>query len=69
MYKTLKVEMCRNNISVHWLAKEIDVTDKTLRNKINEITEFTWPEVCKIRKLVAPYMSLDELFEKEDGAA
>lgn len=66
MYRVLRGEMVKNKITILQLAEEIGVAEKTLRNKINGDTEFTWPEVCKIHRAVNPKMSKDELFKKED---
>ena len=62
MYRVLKGEMVKANISIRELAFEIGVTERSLRNKINGITAFTWNEVLKIREIVSPLMSLEELF-------
>lgn len=65
MYRVLKGEMVKIGLSVAQLAIMINVTEKTLRNKINGETEFTWSEVCKIHKIVNPEMSKEELFRKD----
>ncbi len=62
MYRVLKGEMVKANISIRELAFKIGVTERSLRNKINGITAFTWNEVLKIREIVSPSMSLEELF-------
>lgn len=69
MYRTLKAEMVRANISIKQLAIRIGITERSLRNKINGKTEFLWSETLKIRKIVAPDMSLEELFRFETKAA
>lgn len=69
MYKDLRIEMYRASITILALSAELGISEKTLRNKINGTTEFTWPEVVKIRKIVAPGMSLDDLFKKDSDAA
>ena len=46
MYRFLKAEMIKANISVPKLAKKIGVSEKTLRNKINESTECS----CTVKK-------------------
>lgn len=66
MYRNLRGEMVKKDLTVSKLASLIGVTEKTLRNKINGDTEFTWPEVCKIHHLVNPKMSKDELFTREE---
>lgn len=69
MYKDLRIEMYRASITILALSAELGISEKTLRNKINGTTEFTWPEAVKIRKIVAPGMSLDDLFKKDSDAA
>ena len=64
MYLILKGEMIKKKITIANLANEIGVTEKTLRNKINGDTEFTWSEVCKIHKIVNAAMTKEELFKK-----
>lgn len=66
MYRNLKGEMVKSGLTIAKLASLIGVTEKTLRNKVNGETEFTWPEICKIHRLVNPKMSKDELFVKEE---
>ncbi len=69
MFRRLKSEMLMVNITICQLAEKIGVTEKTLRNKINGVTDFTWPEVLKIRGVVAPHLRLEELFRRDDEAA
>ncbi len=66
MYQNLKNEIIKSNIKISKLSIRIGVTEKTLRNKLNGITEFTWPEVLRIRDMIAPQASLEELFTKEE---
>jgi transcriptional antiterminator len=69
MYRILRAEMVKADISVKDLAIKIDITERSLRNKINGITDFTMTEGRKIRNEVAPGMSLEELFKKQDEVA
>ncbi len=69
MYRTLKAEMVRSDISVKQLAIRIGITERSLRNKINGKTEFLWSETLKIRKIVSPGMPLEDLFKSETNAA
>ena len=62
MYRILKGEMVKANISIKELAFKLGITERSLRNKINGVTAFTWSEVLEIRKIVSPSMSLEELF-------
>ncbi len=69
MYRNLKGEIIKANLTVAKLAIHLGVTEKTLRNKINGETEFNWSEVLKIRNIVAPHLTLEELFRKDNEAA
>jgi DNA-binding XRE family transcriptional regulator len=62
MYSNLQGEITKANIKIAKLAIRIGVTEKTLRNKLNGKTEFSWPEVLQIRNIVAPQATLEELF-------
>lgn len=64
-YRNLRAEMVRANITIASLARQIGVTEKTLRNKLNGETDFTWPEALAIRRLVNPKVGIEEMFEKE----
>lgn len=66
LYKNLRGEMVKKDLTIAKLASLIGVSEKTLRNKIHGETEFTWPEICEIHRLVNPKMSKDELFSKEE---
>lgn len=66
LYRNLKGEMVKKDLTITKLAGLIGVTEKTLRNKINGDTEFTWSEVCSIHKIVNPKMPKEELFYKEE---
>jgi putative transcriptional regulator len=63
MYRELLGEMVKKSITKKQLAKNIGVSEKTLFNKLNGKTDFTWNEVKKIRKIVSPSSSLEELFQ------
>ena len=69
MYRTLKAEMVRADISIKQLAIRIGITERSLRNKINGKTQFLWSETLKIRKIVSPSMNLEDLFKSENGVA
>lgn len=65
MYRILRGEMVKANISVSKLSSQIGVTDKTLRNKLKGETDFTWPEALTIRRIVNPNMDMEELFQSD----
>ena len=69
LYLRLKFEITRKGYSIEEFAKAINVSEKTLRNKINGATDFTWSECLLIRKTLGTEISLEELFEKEEKAS
>lgn len=69
MYYRLKNEIDKNGYTLERFATKIGMAEKTLRNKINGVTDFAWTEVLLIRELLAPETSLEELFRKEEKVA
>ena len=65
MYLILRGEMVKKKITIYKLAEMINISEKSLRNKINGDTEFTWSEIQKVHRIVNPEMSKDELFKRE----
>lgn len=63
MYRVLRGEMVKAGISVAKLAEKIGISEKSLRNKLNGTTDFTWPEAKTIRKIVNPNADMEELFK------
>lgn len=63
MYRELLGEMVKKGLTKKRLAEKLGVTEKTLFNKLNGKTDFTWNEVKKIRNIVSPTSSLEKLFE------
>lgn len=63
MFRTLRGEMVKADLSVSQLASKVNISEKSLRNKLNGVTEFTWNEVLEIRKIVSPNMQLEDLFK------
>ncbi len=69
MYYRLKIEISRRGYTIEKFASKLNISEKSLRNKINGTTEFTWSEVLTIRDLIDPDMLLEELFKKESKIA
>ena len=65
MYSFLRGEMIRANITITALAQKIGVTEKTMRNKINGDTDFTWTEALKVRDIVNPSLEMEQLFQTD----
>ena len=66
MYSFLRGEMIKANITITSLAKKIGVTEKTMRNKINGDTDFTWTEALKVRSIVNPSLEMEKLFQVDE---
>ena len=69
MYYRVKIEISRRGYTIEKFASMLSISEKSLRNKINGTTEFTWSEVLAIRDLIDPDMLLEELFKKESKIA
>ena len=44
LYSYLRGEMIRNNLTIKNLSAQIGISEKSLRNKLNGDTDFTWAE-------------------------
>ena len=64
MYRNLKAEMARQNLSVKALAARIGVAYSTLSQKIGGKTEFTFAEAVAIKRVLGVSMPLESLFER-----
>lgn len=64
MLKNLREALRRKGISVKQYAEFLDVSEKTIQNKINGQTDFTYPEFDKTCKLLLPEYNADYLFLK-----
>lgn len=66
MLRNLLAEMARADIKQLDMAKALGINEKTLRNKLGEVTAFTFPETQAIRKIYFPNLSLEYLFANSD---
>ena len=66
MYSFLRGEMYRAGITITALASQIGISEKSMRNKINGETEFTWPEALAVRRIVSPKKTMEELFASDE---
>lgn len=69
MYYRLRNEIDRRGYTIEKFAALANMSEKSLRNKLNCITDFSWSEVLLIRKLLDSNLSLEELFKREDKIA
>ena len=60
--RNIEKEMQKFNVSIYDIKELLDCTEKTVRNKLNGTTDFTFSEVKKIRDNLFPGMEIDYLF-------
>ena len=65
MYSNLKSILYRKNIAIKQYAEFLGVSEKTAQNKLQGITEFTYPEFKRTCTLLLPEYNADYLFEAE----
>ena len=51
------------------MAKTLGITNRSFTNKMNGITSWTWPEVCKVNAIFFPDMDKDTLFAEGEPDA
>lgn len=68
MLSNLKKALDCKNITIKAYAAVLGVSEKTIWNKINEETPFTYPEVRKTKTELLPEYDSDYLFTSEKGA-
>lgn len=63
--KNLSAEMARYGVTVIDIQRLLGCTEKTVRNKLTEETEFTVSEAFKIRNEYFPQMRPEYLFASD----
>ena len=66
MFPNLFAELARRGWSLKKLAEEAKIPYPSLLNKTNGKTEFTRAEMCSIKKIVAPQLTMDFIFEDNE---
>lgn len=69
MYGNLTQELRRKGISQSAVARMLNCAERTLTNKLNGTTEFTFGEAMSIWKDLLPEFTLDYLFDDTDRPA
>jgi len=64
-YPNLAAEISRRGVRKSVIASSIGISQRTLANKLNGLSPFTWDEAATIRKVFFPDVSLDLLFSTE----
>lgn len=62
MFRNLNAELSRNNLKPKDLAEKLNVSERTVHNKLKGKTEFTLSEINIVSNLF-PNVSIDYLFE------
>lgn len=62
MFNNLNAEMKRSNVSLDALAKELGITNRTMRNKRDGVTQFTRNEMFHIRDSFFKSLGVEYLF-------
>lgn len=61
-YPALSKEIKKRGIKKCAISSALGISDRALHNKLLGITNFTWPEVCKIQQVFFPDLDKDYLF-------
>ncbi|WP_031515451.1 helix-turn-helix transcriptional regulator [Desulfofalx alkaliphila] len=69
MYKNLRAEMARNNVTIRDIASALGVRYATISDKLNGKFRFYYDEALKIRNIFFPDCKLEYLFEREQDTA
>jgi predicted transcriptional regulator len=69
MYKNLVRILNEKSITLKAYAEFLGVTEKTIQNKIQGKTEFTFGEVKKTCSIICPEYKMDFVFAQEEAAA
>lgn len=64
--RNLQAEMKRKDISIAEIQKILKCSEKTVRNKINEKTEFSIFEAFAIKEKLFPECEIEYLFSKDN---
>ena len=67
MYKNLVRILNEKKITMKAYAQFLDVSEKTVQNKVNGRTEFTLEEATKTCKFICPEYKMDFVFEKQEA--
>ena len=64
MYINLKRVLQKKGISIKQYAEFLGVTEKTVQNKLNAITDFTYGEFKRTCTILLPEYNADYLFKE-----
>lgn len=66
MFRNLANILSNKKITMKAYAEFLDVSEKTVQNKMKGITEFTLEEVMKTCTVICPEYKIDYVFERID---
>lgn len=66
MQRNIEQEMKRYNIGLYDIKDLLGCSEKTVRNKLSGVTDFTYEETKKIRNRFFPGMKIEYLFDPSD---
>lgn len=69
MFPTIRAEMARGSWRQKDLAKAAGISPAAFSQKLNGIREFTRGEMWAIRGVLAPHMSIEDLFVTDEEAS
>lgn len=64
-YLNLKAEMARYSVSTSDISASLGISEKSVRNKISGISEFTWSQAKQIQQRFFKGFNKDYLFARE----
>lgn len=63
-YPTLVGEIAKRGIKKSAIAKQLNISERSLYNKLHGVAPFTWDEACAINDCFFPDMDPCSLFKK-----
>ena len=61
-YEYLNGKIAERGIKKLTIAAALDITQKTLKNKLDGRSQFTWQEACTLQRTFFPDIAKDALF-------
>ena len=65
MLKNLHAEIARSGVTIESMSIELGITTRTLKNKLNGVTEFQRDEMYQVRDIFFPNLGVEYLFYVE----
>ena len=69
LFNNVNAELGRKGWSLRMLSEKAQIPYDSLRNKMHSRTEFTRAEMMRIKRALAPEVSLDTLFAEQEEAS